>query len=138
MGAGAFADKLGPYNIFIAVCYLAGILVLALWIPAASDAASIIFAIFFGFASGAYVALVAALVVTISPLKEIGYRTGIIFLFASVGGLTTNPIAGAIIQHSGGSYLGMKIFAGVVSLAGTTLVLGTRLYQTGFVLKAKF
>jgi len=53
LGAGALADKIGPYNIFVIVCYMAGIMFLALWIPAVSNAAVIVFAIFFGFASGA-------------------------------------------------------------------------------------
>jgi MFS family permease len=138
MMAGFLSDRLGPYNIFIAVCYMAGILVLGLWIPATGNAAIIVFSSLFGFASGAYVALAANLIVKISPLKEIGYRTGVLFLFASIGGLTTNPIAGAILQNSGdGSYQGMKIFSGVSLLVGTTLVLGARLYHTGLTLKAK-
>ena len=138
LGAGLFADHFGTYNIFVLVCYLAGILILALWIPAAGNAPIIVFAIVFGFSSGAYVALAAALVVKISPFQQIGYRIGLIFLFASVSGLTTNPIAGAILLHDGGSYTGMKVFAGVLLLTGTTLVLGARLHQTGWKLIAKF
>lgn len=137
MGAGVFADRLGPYNIFVVVCCLAGILALALWIPASSNAAIIVFAVLFGFTSGAYVALSAALIVKISPFPQIGYRIGLIFLCASLSGLTTNPIAGAILSYNGGSYLGMKIFAGVLVLAGSTLVFGARLHQTGLNLLAK-
>lgn len=139
LGAGALADRVGPYNIFVVVCYISGILVLALWIPATGNGAVIAFAIIFGFTSGAYVSLIANLIVKITPnFKEIGYRTGLAFLFASIGGLTTNPIAGAILQNSGGSYLGMKIFSGVCVLAGTTLAFCARLHRTGFKLLAKF
>ncbi|EAW10028.1 putative monocarboxylate permease [Aspergillus clavatus NRRL 1] len=138
VGAGVLADHLGAYNIFVSVCYLAGILILALWIPAAGNAAIIAFAVLFGFASGAYVALAAALVVKISPFQQIGYRIGLIFLFASVSGLTTNPIAGAILADNNGSYIGMKIFAGVLLLVGTTLVFAARLKLTGFRLIARF
>ena len=129
---------MGAYNIFGVVCYLAGILILALWIPATGNAAIIVFAVLFGFSSGAYVALAAALVVKISPFPQIGYRIGLIFLFASVSGLTTNPIAGAILSHNHGSYVGMKVFAGVLLLAGTTLVFAARLKQTGMRLMASF
>ncbi|GMG43245.1 unnamed protein product [Aspergillus oryzae var. brunneus] len=126
-----FADKMGSYNIFVVVTYIAGILVLALWIPASNNAGTIVFAVLFGFATGAYVALSPGLVVKLSPFAEVGYRTGLLFLFASISGLTTNPIAGAILQHSGGSYTGMKIFSGVLLIVGSTLVLGVRLRQTG-------
>ncbi|AEO70605.1 33d094ba-845c-4e87-b8a7-bf7859a3c5bf [Thermothielavioides terrestris] len=136
--AGFLADRFGTYNIFTLVCYLAGILILALWIPATSNAAIVVFAILFGFSSGAYVALSAALVAAISPFPQIGYRIGLIFLSSSVSGLTTNPIAGAILDHDNGSYVGMKVFAGVLLIAGTTLVFGARLYQTGPKLLAKF
>ncbi|KAB8270469.1 major facilitator superfamily domain-containing protein [Aspergillus minisclerotigenes] len=138
LGAGVFADKIGSYNIFVVVTYIAGILVLALWIPASNNAGTIVFAVLFGFATGAYVALAPGLVVKLSPFAEIGYRTGLLFLFASISGLTTNPIAGAILQHSDGSYTGMKIFSGVLLIVGSTLVLGVRLRQTGLKLNAIF
>jgi MFS family permease len=121
----------------VIVCYTTGILVLALWIPATSNAAIIAFAVFFGFFSGAYVSLSPALVAQISPIKEIGFRTGLLFFISSVGGLTTGPIAGAILSNTG-SFLGMKIFSGVVCLAGTTVILAARFYETGPKLMAKF
>ncbi|KUL84253.1 hypothetical protein ZTR_06960 [Talaromyces verruculosus] len=137
--AGALADTLGAYNIFSFVCYVSGILVLALWIPASGNAAVIAFAVIFGFTSGAYASLIANLIVKISPnFKVIGYRTGLAFLFGSIGGLTTNPIAGAILQRDNGSYTGMKIFSGVCVMIGTTLVFVARLHQTKFKLLAKF
>ncbi|KAF4207238.1 hypothetical protein CNMCM8927_003512 [Aspergillus lentulus] len=112
LSAGVCSDRVGAYNIFVCVVFLAGVVVLGLWIPAAGNAAIIVFAVVFGFTTGAYVSLAPALVVDISPLEEIGYRTGLMFLFASVGGLTTSPIGGAILQRDGGSYTGMKVFSG--------------------------
>ncbi|KAJ5291607.1 hypothetical protein N7478_000858 [Penicillium angulare] len=138
MSAGISSDKVGHYNVLIGACVLAGILVLALWIPAASNAAIIVFTCTFGFSSGAYVSLANALIVKISPCPEIGHRTGLLFLFSSFGGLTTNPIAGAILQHDGGSYTGMKVFAGLFLLAGSVAVLAARLHYTGPVIKARF
>lgn len=138
MGAGVLADSMGTYNVFALVCYLAGVLILALWIPGVNTAATIVFAILFGFASGAYVALAAALVVKISPFPQIGYRIGLIFLCSSVAGLTTNPIAGAILQHDRGSSTGMKVFAGVLLIMGTSLIFTVRLHRTGLKLLAKF
>lgn len=138
MTAGACSDRIGAYNIFVSVCVFAGILVLGLWIPTASNAASMVFAILFGFASGAYVSLAPALIVQISPFPEIGYRTGLMFLFSSIGGLTTNPIAGAILDDDNGSYTGMKIFSGVILLVGSAVIMAARFVHTGLKLKAKF
>ncbi|PWY68683.1 monocarboxylate transporter [Aspergillus heteromorphus CBS 117.55] len=138
MLAGVFSDKVGAYNIFISVGTFTGILVLAVWVPATSNAGSIVFSVLFGFSSGAYFSLAVALVAGIAPPREIGYWTGVLFLFASVGGLTTNPIGGAILQHDDGSYTGMKIYSGVLLIAGSLFVMGTRIRQTGWVLKKKF
>jgi MFS family permease len=110
---------------------------LGLWIPASSTAARIAFATLFGFFSGAYVALIAALVVQVSPPSEIGFRTGLVFLASSIGGLTTNPISGAILERPIG-WLGPKIFAGVFCIAGTTFVLAARIHKTGWKLRAVF
>lgn len=136
--AGVLSDRIGAYNIFFCVVFMAGVLVLGLWIPASGNAAIIVFAVVFGFASGAYVSLPPALVVGISPLDEIGYRTGLLFLFSSVGGLTSSPIGGAILQRDGGSYTGMKVFSGVMLLVGAGFVMAARVVQTGWVLRAKF
>ncbi|KAE8361962.1 hypothetical protein BDV27DRAFT_147371 [Aspergillus caelatus] len=113
-GSGIFPDKISSYKIFLAVTSIAAIIVLALWIPASNNAGPIVFAILFGFAT----------VLKLSPFPEIGYRTGLLFLFVSISGLTTNPIAGAILQHWDGSYTAMRIFSGVLLIIGFTLVLG--------------
>lgn len=136
--SGALADVIGRFNVFIFVCYTAGILMLALWIPASSNAGTIIFAILFGFFSGAYVSLLPALISQLSPPGEIGTRQGAIFLFASFGGLATGPIAGAILRHDNGSFLGVKIYAGVFCIAGTSVLLATRVHATGWKFFVKY
>ncbi|PTB63200.1 MFS general substrate transporter [Trichoderma citrinoviride] len=135
--SGLAGDKWGRYNIFVSVCYLAGIFILGLWIPAATTGARIAFATLYGFFSGAYVALIAALVVQISHPAEIGFRTGLIFLASSVGGLTANPISGAILEEPIG-WVGPKVFAGVFCIVGTTFVLAARIHRTGWKLRVVF
>ncbi|KXH38525.1 major facilitator superfamily transporter [Colletotrichum simmondsii] len=131
MFSGIMGDKIGKYNIFVVVCYLTSIWMLALWIPANTDGALIAFAVLFGFCSGAYVSLIAPLIAQISPLHEIGFRTGITFFTNSIGGLTTNPINGAILAGSGG-WVGIKVFSGVFCIAGTTFILAARIHRTGW------
>jgi MFS family permease len=135
--AGFLGDKIGRYNIFIVVCYLSGIWILALWLPGSSNAALIAFAILFGFFSGAYVSLITPLVMQISPMKELGFRTGIVIFAAAVGGLTTNPINGAILDDTGG-WDGLKVFSGVMCIVGTTFVFAARIRQTGWKLWVRF
>lgn len=135
--SGVMGDRIGKYNIFIVVCYLTVVWILALWIPDSSDAGLISFAALFGFCSGAYVSLIAPLVSQISPLSEIGFRTGIVFFISSIGGLTTNPINGAIIDLPNG-LRGIKIFAGVFCFVGTTFILAARVYRIGWKIGVAF
>lgn len=136
--SGIIADKVGRFNVFCTVCSVAGILTLGLWIPASNNAAIISFAAFFGFFSGAYISLAPALVAEVSPPEEFGYRTGLLFMCGSIGGLVTNPIAGAILAVDHGSFTGLKIFAGVFCIVGTVVTFGARLHETGFKLAAKY
>jgi MFS family permease len=129
--SGVMADRLGRYNVFIGVCYLSGIWILALWIPGSSDAALIAFAVLFGFASGAYFALIVPVIMQISPMSEIGFRSGMCYFVSAIGGLTTNPVNGAIIA-SGSGYVGLKVFSGVFCVVGTTFVLAARIHHTGW------
>ncbi|KAF2259934.1 MFS general substrate transporter [Lojkania enalia] len=134
--SGFLGDKLGRYNTFIVVCNLTGIWILALWIPHNTNATLIAFAALFGFFSGAYASLITPMIMQISPLAETGFRTGIVFFVASIAGLSTNPINGAILAHSG--WVGPKIFAGIFCLVGTAFVLVARFKQTGFKLFVQF
>lgn len=111
---------------------------MGLWIPGAgNDAATIAFSLLFGLFSGAYIALLGALVARISPIEEVGYRNGVSQLFGAVGGLVTAPIAGAILESPGGA-IGLKAFAGAFMLAGTTGILAARISKTGFKLMVNF
>jgi MFS family permease len=115
---------------FIIACTLSGISVLTLWIPATDSPISIGFAIMFGFMSGAFIGLSGALPISVSPLPEIGYRLGLVLLAISIPALTVAPIGGAILQNSANGWLDVKIFGGVMCIAGSTIVLVSRLLYT--------
>ncbi|OHW90377.1 major facilitator superfamily transporter [Colletotrichum incanum] len=135
--SGVVGDRIGRFNIFIIVCYLSGVWALAVWIPSHAAAGLIAFAVLFGFCSGSYVSLMAALIAQISPANEIGLRTGIIYLAASIGGLTTNPINGAIFDEPNGE-VGIKVFSGVFCIVSATFITAARVYHTGFSLFVNF
>lgn len=125
---GALADKVGKFNMQSLWCLVAGILVLALGLPASGNAAYITFAALYGFSSGAYVALLPAQLAQISKVEQIGVRVGVTFACISFAGLVGNPIAGAIVDHNNGKYWGLNVFAGIMLLAGTAMFLFTRMY----------
>lgn len=74
---GILADKYGKFNIQALCCTVAGILVLALGLPASGNAAYIAYAASYGFASGAYVSLYPAQTAQISEVHQIGVRIGV-------------------------------------------------------------
>ena len=137
-GAGVASDKIGRYNVFTIVCYSSGILIFAVWLPTSGNAAIMVFAALFGFASGGYISLSPALAAQISPYKELGYRLGLMFFFASFADLTTNPNAGTILEHSGSPFKNVKIYSGAFCLGGSTLALLARFLHTGPKLWARF
>ncbi|KAH8714096.1 putative monocarboxylate permease [Phaeosphaeriaceae sp. PMI808] len=136
LSSGFLGDRVGRYNIFIFVSSMTGIWILAFWLPFATNATLIAFAALFGFFSGAYVSLITPMIMQISPMAETGFRTGIIFFVGSIAGLTTNPINGAILDHS--DWRCPKIFAGVFCIVGAGFVLAARLRETGLKLFVRF
>jgi MFS family permease len=126
LSAGIAGDRLGVYEVFIAVAYVTSILILALWIPATTTAIIIAFAALFGFFSGAYVSLISPLIVQASPLPEIGLRSGLVFLVGAIPTLTGNPIGGALLATPHG-WLGPKLFSGLMCIVGATCILFARL-----------
>jgi MFS family permease len=116
--------------VFIIACALSGIAELSLWIPATYESAVIGFAVMYGFVSGAFIGLFAALPASVSPMPEIGYRMGVVMLFVSIPALTMAPIGGQILQSSADGWLHLKIFGGVMCLAGSAIVLCARFLYT--------
>lgn len=131
---GFLADRIGKYNVFTLAASATGISTLALWLPIGqdNDAVRMAYAVLYGFFSGAYVSLIAGLVAQISPMNEIGFRTGLVFFVNSIGALTTSPIAGAILDRENGSWSGVKVFSGVFCIAGTVFVFAARVYKIGW------
>ncbi|KAL2783872.1 MFS general substrate transporter [Aspergillus keveii] len=115
---GFLADKVGRYNITIAVTFLTALCTLALWIPSQNNEAALLaFAILYGLFSGSFISLAPTLVAQISDIREIGTRQGTCFVFQSFGALTGSPIAGAIVARQRGGFLGLQVFCGAAFLA---------------------
>lgn len=106
-------DVYGVFNVCIIFTLFSGIITLALWLPAAAVAPIIVYAVLYGFASGLTLAIIPALVASISDIQKLGFRVGTLYAFSSFGALFGSPIAGAIVTAQGGSYSGLKIFCGI-------------------------
>ncbi|KAK2814704.1 hypothetical protein FQN49_008099 [Arthroderma sp. PD_2] len=125
------ADKLGRFNIMIFMCTLTTTFIVGIWMTASNNLAMILFAVFFGISSGSGVGLTPALVAQVSPIREIGTRTGLIFALGSFAGLSGSPIGGQIIEASGGSLHYMMVFAGVNCTIGTLFFILARIILGG-------
>lgn len=97
----------------IIMTLLTALLILGLWLPAKGEGPSVAFAILFGIVSGAGIGLSHALCAQISPIEDIGIRTGTVLGIGSIGALIGSPLGGLTISGSGGSLQGMIIFAGL-------------------------
>lgn len=102
---GALADKVGKFNMQSLWCIVAGIIVLALGLPASSNAAYITFAALYGFASGAYVSLLPAQMAQISEVHQIGVRVGVTFV-------SLRRIPCSYYEHVTNEISGMRILCG--------------------------
>jgi MFS family permease len=121
----------------VVMSYFCAIIVLGLWLPARSNAAIIVFAILYGFGSGAFVGLGPALIAQISDVRQIGVRTGTMFAIVSVAALTGSPIGGALVTADQGRFTKLQIFAGAVMVAGSTFFFAARVILGGWSWRSK-
>ena len=96
-----FADRTGPMNMLIPCVFIAGIVCFGR-IGVHNVAGLMVFAILYGFLSGAMLSLPPSVMANLSPsLAVIGTRAGTSFAVASPGLLVGSPVAGALLQGSG-------------------------------------
>ena len=72
-------DHVGHFNVITACCFLTGIDILALWLPFnyyPSHAGLIVFALLYGFVSGAFVSLLMPCAAKSGTLETLGQRFG--------------------------------------------------------------
>lgn len=135
---GYLADRyIGPLNCLIPWVALCGILMFC-WAAVDSIAGLYVFAVFYGLASAAAMGLFAGTVPSLTKdLDKIGTRVGMVLTLMSLGPLTGPPVAGALIQRSGGNYIASQIWAGISLLVSVLALLGARVIRTGLSLDVK-
>ncbi|KAL5090228.1 hypothetical protein Trisim1_004748 [Trichoderma cf. simile WF8] len=130
-------DRYGVFNVMILLTLFGGIVTLALWLPAGSNAPLIVYGALYGFASGCFLSIIPAMVASMSDVRKLGTRTGSLYAVASVGVLIGSPIAGAIVNDQNGHFSGLIVFCGVSLLLGAALAIMSRHALVGFQLGKK-
>jgi MFS family permease len=147
---GLLADKLGRFNSMIAALAICSATSLVFWLPAsllmpttASAAAaikglSIVYAVIFGFASGSNISLTPVCVGQLCDTNVYGRYYATCYTVVSFSTLTGIPIAGAIIQTTGGHYWGVVIWTAVCYIVASLCFVWSRALQVGWKLGVKF
>lgn len=100
------------------------------WISVRSVEGIVVFSVFYGFFSGAVLALPPTVIVALSPdVRFAGTRIGMSFGAAGLGVLVGNPIYGAIVDIPKGRFVGAQGFAAGMMMAGSALILASRLMR---------
>lgn len=101
MGLGAIADRLGVIRLYM-LCFLVVSLSYGLWLVASTYAALVIFAIVMGVGYGGWVALSPAVMAELYGIQRLGTILGAFYTGGGVGALLGPPVAGFMIEYSGG------------------------------------
>ncbi|KAI4593526.1 hypothetical protein KJ359_009212 [Pestalotiopsis sp. 9143b] len=125
LAPAAMARRLGPVNTFIVIYFLSGASVFY-WVSARNAAGNIAFAVLYGFFSGGVVAFQPVVLTCFTDdLAYLGTRLGALSIMKGIGSLAGPPIAGAILQGSGG-YLGVQLFTGFAIMVSVAFAVALR------------
>lgn len=135
---GYLADRyIGPLNCLIPCVALCGILMFS-WTAVQTVAELYVFAVFYGLASAAAMALFVGTVPSLTKdLDKIGTRVGMALTMISFGPLTGPSVAGTLIARTGGGYLAAQLWAGAALLVSVFALVGARLIISGPRVQAK-
>ncbi|KAK5994189.1 MFS-type transporter dbaD [Cladobotryum mycophilum] len=133
LSLGHFADRLGSINVQTTVGLASAVLTFCL-LAIRTVPSLVVYSVLYGFAAGAFMALPAAGVISLSEDKsKIGTRLGMTLGFVGVGVLVSNPIAGAILgdgQHQ--DWVGVISWCGALMIASGLALVASRVMKIGW------
>jgi len=116
----------GIFNVMIPCVIASGLLVFC-FLLLKNAAGTIVFAVLYGFFSGAYASLLSPMIASLAKQdSEIGARLGVCFAFTGLGGLVGTPVAGALLSKDF-IWWRPSLFAGICVLTGAMFFLVTRM-----------
>ncbi|KAF9012418.1 putative monocarboxylate permease [Cyathus striatus] len=136
--AGFIGDKIGRFNMYFLVTFLAGIINLTMWTTVSGPAAIYVYAILFGLFSGGVIAIFPACTAQVSPPELIGSRLGFLLFVMSFATLTGAPIGGALLKYgiAKNAYIANAAFSGATMIVGAFFALLAKFSIHGSVMKS--
>lgn len=129
------ADKTGVFNMLIPTSLITAFLGY-MWIDIRNAPGLVVFAVLYGFFSGAFLSLPPTAVVTLSPsIGSVGVRLGMNMFIASIGLAIGNPIAGAILPSG---WPRLQAYSASFIVLGTMFMIAARVAKVGWSVKSKF
>lgn len=123
-----YSDRVGHFSVITVCAFVAGLSVLVVWLPINTHhslGGLIVFALVFGFFSGAFVSLITPCLLQVAGghTADLGAMLGTYFAVAAIASLTGLPIQGAI-TGSGDDLTGLIAFSGVAMVVGAAGLAG--------------
>jgi len=132
---GILADKVGPLNMLTIAAFSSGLLILV-WQAITTNAGIIVFAVLYGFCSGAIISLnTFALASVPKNPQNIGTYLGMAMAFSSLAALVGPPINGALVTRFGGYSQSMDMSGVFVVFGGVLTMVARQLKGQGFFAK---
>ncbi|PYI15804.1 MFS general substrate transporter [Aspergillus violaceofuscus CBS 115571] len=132
---GYYADRIGSINVQTVVALVGAVMTFAL-IAIHSTPGLIVYCVLYGFASGAFMGLPAAGVVSLSADRsKIGTQLGMTLAVVGCGVLVSTPIAGAILNGGHGDgrhWVGLIVWCGALLSGSVVAMATTRIWKIGF------
>ncbi|KAL7934335.1 major facilitator superfamily domain-containing protein [Trichoderma chlorosporum] len=123
---GILADKHGRINMYATACFVTGIIVCCMN-SAKTTAGLIVYALGFGFASGAIISgASAALSICPPDPRQLGTYLGMGMAISAFGSLIGPPINGAFVNRYGG-FAQVSVFSGIMCLLGGVVAVFSKL-----------
>lgn len=118
---GLLADRYGSLPIMI-ICTVTAAVLAYVAVIVSDLGGFVVFAILYGFMSGAVVSLPSAVVASLAPkMESVGTWMGMSFCFAAAGILVGNPIAGTIIHIQSDQFSGGLVFSASLTMTSGVL-----------------
>ncbi|KAI5457481.1 putative translation releasing factor RF-1 [Mariannaea sp. PMI_226] len=126
------ADRyFGPINVFIPTI-IAAALCIFLWAKVSTLVADYVWVVVFGYFGAGIQSLFPSTTASLTKdLSKNGTRIGMVFTIISVAALTGPPLAGKLIEVTGGKYLAAQMWGGACLLLGASLLTAAKLMETG-------
>ncbi|RUP47217.1 major facilitator superfamily domain-containing protein [Jimgerdemannia flammicorona] len=116
IGLGYTADRFGRVNTMFVCTLLAGLACLLLWTFANNLGVLMAFAVVYGGSGGGFISLFPVVTADVVGVKNLSNVLGAVYASNVFGNLLGTPLAGAIYDAAGGSYIPAMIFSGGMSV----------------------